>query len=152
LARTGGLAVALLVFLVVPARAQRGWDVQGHAVGMVRDSVLLGAGLGAGLRLARGLRVSATTSAGGGEGGARGRGEALVTYHVSPPRRGGVGIYVGGGLAGELWDGGARGLAVLLAGIEARPWNGGGWFVEVGVGGGARLAAGYRLIRLARRR
>ena len=39
-------------------------------------------------------------------------------------------------------------ILVLLVGIESRPGGQGGWFVEAGIGGGARLAAGYRWRRL----
>jgi hypothetical protein len=85
-------------------------------------------------------------------GGAAGRGEALLTYHVSPPRQGGVGVYAGAGIAGEVHAGEVRGLIVALIGVEARPWSGGSWFVEAGVGGGGRVVAGYRMIRLAPRR
>jgi len=61
-------------------------------------------------------------------------------------------VYAGAGVAGEVHGGDVRGLLVALLGLEARPWSGGGWFLEAGVGGGVRLAAGYRLIRLAPRR
>jgi hypothetical protein len=136
-----------------PVLAQRGWDGQVHAVALVRDSALLAGGVGGGLRVGRGLRVAATLSGGvTTPGGPAGRGEALLTYHVSRPREGGVGVYAGAGVAGEVLGGDVHGLVVALLGVEARPWSGGGWFVEGGVGGGARLAAGYRLIRLAPRR
>jgi hypothetical protein len=145
--------VALLVVLVAPpAGAQRGWDAQVHAVALIRDSALIGGGVGGGLRAGRGLRVAATVSLGGvSTGGVAGRGEALITYHLTPPQRGGVGLYLGGGLAGEARNGSVRGFAVVLVGAEARPWNGGGWFAEAGIGGGVRLLIGYRLVRLPRR-
>jgi len=147
------VALLLIVVAVRPAAAQRGWDAQGHVVALGRDSTLVAGGVGAGLRLGRGLRVGATLSAGAlTSGGAAGRGEALLAYHVSPPRQGGVGVYAAAGVAGEVHGGETRGLIVALIGVEARPWNGGGWFGEGGVGGGVRVAAGYRLIRLAPRR
>ncbi len=37
-----------------------------------------------------------------------------------------------------------QGYIVLTLGVESRPGSGGGWFVEGGVGGGVRLAGGYR--------
>ena len=40
-------------------------------------------------------------------------------------------------------------LVVLTLGLEARPAARDGWFVEAGVGGGARLAAGYRWRRFS---
>jgi len=147
------LAVLFTAVTAGPAAAQRGWDAQVHAMALARDSTLVAGGAGAALRVGRGLRLAATVSAGAlTSGGAAGRGEALLAYHVSPPRRGGVGVYVGAGVAGEVQGGDVRGLIVALIGVEARPWSGGGWFLEAGVGGGVRLAAGYRLIRLAQRR
>jgi len=106
----------------------------------------MGRRLDGGLRLAVSASGGVLTSGGGG-----GRGEVLLTYHVSPPGRG-AGAYVGGGLAGELRSKEAHALLVALIGFEMRPWNGGGLFVEAGVGGGARFLVGYRAIRLARRR
>ena len=146
-------AVLLAAVMAGPAAAQRGRDGQVHVMALARDSTLIGGGLGGGLRLGRGLRFGATLSAGALTSGvAAGRGEALLAYHVSPPREGGVGVYAGAGIAGEVYGGDARGLLVALLGLEARPWSGGGWFLEAGIGGGVRLAAGYRLIRLAPRR
>ena len=78
--------------------------------------------------------------------------ELLVAYHVSTPRPGGVGAYAAAGLATELSRGDARALAVALLGVEGRPWSGGGLFAELGIGGGFRVAAGYRMIRLRPRR
>jgi len=148
------LAVAILAVLAAPsAQAQRGWDAEVHALTMVRDSALIGGGVGGGMRVGGGLRGAATASLGAvSSGGAGGRGEALVTSHLPPPQRGGVGLYLGGGLAGEARDGRIRGFAVVLLGVEAHPWTGGGWFAEAGAGGGVRLLIGYRLVRVARRR
>jgi hypothetical protein len=41
-----------------------------------------------------------------------------------------------------------QGYVVVTLGVEARPGAPSGWFVEAGVGGGARLAMGYRWRRL----
>lgn len=144
--------VTLLV-LARPLSAQRGWDAQGQAIVLVRDSVMVSGGVGGGIRFGRGLRVAATVGPGwiapdlwGG------RGEAIIAYHLYPVRPGGVGWYLGGGVAGELAEGDLRGLMLLLLGAELRPWQGGGLFAEVGVGGGLRFAAGYRTIKLAKQR
>jgi hypothetical protein len=37
-----------------------------------------------------------------------------------------------------------RGYLVLTLGLEASPGGRTGWFLEAGVGGGARIAAGWR--------
>jgi hypothetical protein len=54
-----------------------------------------------------------------------------------------VGAYLAGGVA-AVGGPADRGYLVLAAGIEDRPGARSGWFLEAGVGGGARLAAGYR--------
>jgi hypothetical protein len=60
-----------------------------------------------------------------------------------------MGAYAGGGVAGIAGPD-DRGYLVLLLGIEAGPGARGGWALEAGVGGGLRLAAGYRWRRFAR--
>lgn len=133
--------------------AQRGWDAQGQVMVLARDSVMVTAGAGAGIRLGRGLRVAATAGPGWiAPDRWAGRGEAIVAYHLYPMRPGGAGWYLGAGVAGELTDGDLRGLMLLLLGVELHPWRGGGLFAEVGVGGGVRFAAGYRITKLATRR
>jgi hypothetical protein len=54
-----------------------------------------------------------------------------------------VGAYAATGIAGVT---GAKeeGYMVLTLGLESRPGRRSGWFVEGGVGGGVRVAAGYR--------
>jgi hypothetical protein len=59
-------------------------------------------------------------------------------------------VYLSGGLALEARSDDLRGLLLLALGVEAGPWAGGGWFAEVGVGGGVRVAFGLRRIRLRR--
>ncbi|MBA3893587.1 MAG: hypothetical protein H0X69_07810, partial [Gemmatimonadales bacterium] len=55
----------------------------------------------------------------------------------------GPGVYVAGGV-GAVGGPADRGYLVLALGIENRPGGPSGWFAEAGVGGGARLAGGYR--------
>jgi hypothetical protein len=52
-------------------------------------------------------------------------------------------VYAAGGVAAV---GGPveRGYIVLTLGMEQHPGLPTGWFVEAGIGGGARLALGYR--------
>ena len=95
------------------------------------------------LRTSRRMRVSATVGAGVSDGRAAWRGELLAHFLLNPTRRSGVGIYGAGGVAavGGPVD---QGYLVLALGVEARPGGRSGWFVEAGVGGGVRLAAGVR--------
>jgi hypothetical protein len=142
-----------MLLVAPPVAAQRGWDAQVHALVLARDSTLVTGGLGAGIRVGRGLRLAATMSGGWmAPDVMAGRSEVMVVYHLYPARPTRAGWYVGGGLAAELARGRGRGLVQALLGVEARPWRGGGLFAEVGVGGGVRIAAGYRTVRLARRR
>jgi len=82
-----------------------------------------------------------------GEGNGVGRAE-LVGQFLLNPRTTQLGGYAGGGLAGVFANGADNGYLVLMVGIESRPGGRGGWFVEAGVGGGARFAAGYRWRKL----
>lgn len=152
LSRSLAVAAALTLLGAHDAVAQRGWDAQMHAMVLVRDSTFVGGGAGGGLRMGRGFRVGLTAGAGWvAPGAAGGRAEVVAAYHLSPPGRRTVGVYAGAGAAAELVRGDLRGLVVAVLGLEARPWAGGGFFAEAGVGGGARVVVGYRLIRLAAR-
>ena len=143
--------LAALLLLPVPVAAQRGWDAQAGAIGLVRDSSVVVGGLGAGLRFGRGMRAALTLASGWvAPDAAVGRAEATLAYHLFPQRPGRAGWYLGAGVAAELARGHVRGLVLALLGVEARPWRGGGVFAEFGVGGGLRVAVGYRSIRLAR--
>jgi hypothetical protein len=136
--------VGLACFRPAPLAAQRGFDVQGQALSLVGAAAFVGAGAGAGVRLGPGTRVSLAAAGGWLESaGAAGRVEALVTYHLAsfgrprPSFYGGAGV----GVTGDESD--VAGHLVLVLGVEARP--GGGWFLETGVGGGVRVALGYRV-------
>jgi hypothetical protein len=85
--------------------------------------------------------------AGGSEGGFAWRGVAAGHFLLSPGRRVGVAAYGGGGVAvvgGPV----ERGYLLLTLGLESAPGSRSGWFAEAGVGGGVRLAAGWRWRRL----
>jgi len=143
---------AALALVAPPLIAQRGWDAQAHVLVLARDSSVVAAGLGAGLRFGRGLRLGATAGTGWMAPDVwMGRAELIVAYHLYPVRPLRAGWYVGGGVAAELARGQVAGLIQALFGVEARPWRGGGLFAEVGVGGGVRVAAGYRTVRLSGR-
>ncbi len=97
-----------------------------------------------------GLRTRIGVYAGGGvtsDGDGVGRAELLGQFLLNP-RSAHLGVYAGGGLAGVFRSGADNGYLVLMIGVESRPGGTGGWFVEAGVGGGARIAAGYRWRKL----
>jgi hypothetical protein len=72
-----------------------------------------------------------------------GRGEILANFLLAPRRTHGPSLYAMGGVAAQV---GARDRGFLMVGLglESAPGGRDGWALEAGVGGGARLAAGYR--------
>ncbi len=104
----------------------------------------VGAGVGASVALGGRLRLGALATLGHAEGGLATRDELMVTFHLTPYRRRGVAAYAGAGAAVLGASAGGAEYMVLVLGLEAHPARAAGWFVEGGVGGGVRLAAGYR--------
>jgi hypothetical protein len=95
------------------------------------------------VRLSQRVRIALTAGAGVADAEPAGRGELLGHFLLDPTARRGAGAYAGGGIAGVIGSV-DEGYLVLLLGLEARPGAGSGWAVELGVGGGVRIAAGYR--------
>lgn len=94
---------------------------------------------------ADGRRLAAAVAGGSGGGAAAARVGATAQFLLRPRARSGTSPYAGIGLA---WTGaedthGAAYLAVLL-GVEAAPAKTRGWYVEIGLEGGVRVAAGLR--------
>lgn len=143
------LATAALLPAVVVAQRATEWQVYG--VGTVTGATFRGGGVGIGMRSGGRLRVAAAVAAGATSGEAAGRGEVLVSYHANPIKRRGVAPYVAGGLAVTATGQAATEFIVITIGLEARPGRRSGWFIEGGLSGGVRIAAGWR-IRVFRRR
>ena len=141
---SAGLALALLT-TASPCRAQEGTvrELGVAAVGTMGDPTLGILGISAAMR--PGYRTRIGVLAGGGFLGEDPAARAeLIGHFLLSPQSPGTGVYAGGGIAGVFADGEGRGYLVLLVGIEAGPGAGDGWFVEGGVGGGARIAVGWR--------
>jgi hypothetical protein len=136
-------AVAAFATATPPAGAQQVREIGIQAIGTLADPALAVGGAYAGWRPARRARLSASLGLGGAGGEMAWRGELLGHFLLAPTRREGIGVYLGGGVAavGGRTD---QGYLVVAAGLEGRPGAASGWFVEAGVGGGARLSAGYR--------
>ena len=139
----GSMALAG-VLLVVPAvaRAQRAHELGLQLIATTDDPVAVVAGPSAAVRVERRVRLVGTAGLGGQGGDLAWRLEGVAHFHLNPNSHT-LGVYGGGGLA---LAGGRRtqGYMVVLLGIETSPGGGGGWTVEVGVGGGFRMAVGYR--------
>jgi hypothetical protein len=88
-------------------------------------------------------RMVAALGAGVADGEVVGRGE-VVAHLVLPQVPGAdVAFYLGGGMAGVTGPEEA-GCLVALVGVETDPGGADGFALEVGVGGGARVSAGWR--------
>ncbi len=141
----GPLAGAMLAAAIAagPAVAQQVRELGVAAIVTASDPALAVGGVYGALRTSLRTRISAAAGVGASGGETAWRAELLGHFLLSPTRRSGAGVYGAGGVA--LVGGPVKqGYLVLALGLEARPGTRAGWFVEAGVGGGARLAAGYR--------
>ena len=138
------IALGAAALLLVPElAAQRARELGVHAVFTGQEEELFAAGVYGGVRTTRRTRIAVTIAAGSAGGEFVARGELLGHFLLSPASRT-VGLYGGGGLAGLVGDGGEEGFLVLLIGLEHAPGGASGWYAEGGLGGGVRVAAGYR--------
>jgi hypothetical protein len=148
---TSGWASLLLpALLVAPLAAQEGAVREAglEAVATAAEPAVYTAGVTASVRPSARTRIGLYAGGGvNGDGAGVGRAE-LVAQFLLNPRTTHAGVYGGGGIAGVFASGADNGFLVLMLGVEGNPGGRGGWFVEVGVGGGARLAAGYRWRKL----
>jgi len=133
----------MVVLTAPPLAAQHAKELGLQAIGTASDPALGVAGVYGAIRTSVQTRISASAGLGISRSDAAWRGELLIHLLMSPTRRRGVGVYAAGGVAAV---GGPveQGYIVLTLGAEQHPGQRTGWFVEAGIGGGARLAAGYR--------
>jgi hypothetical protein len=144
------LAWGAVLTVARAAPAQQVREVGIQAVGTFSDPGLAVVGGYGALRVSTRTRISALLGAGIAGEDWVGRGELLGHFLLAPEERDKPGFYVAGGIAGVI---GAvdRGYLVLTAGLESSPSGDSGWAVEAGIGGGFRLALGYRWRRFALR-
>jgi hypothetical protein len=135
--------LAALVATARPAAAQQVKELGLEGIVTASDPGLVVGGIYGALRTSLRTRISAAAALGASDGETAWRGELLAHFLLSPTRRQGVGLYGAGGVAvvGGRVD---QGYMVVTLGLESRPGMPSGWFVEAVVGGGARLAGGYR--------
>ncbi len=141
--RSAALLLGVLFLGAVPLAAQRAWEFGAGGLVLLADPASAGAGVYGAVRLEGRLRLAALAVAGAENGAARARGEVLAHFLLAPAARRGAGAY---GIGGVAFASGSRdrGYLVLGLGLEAAPATRSGWAVEAGVGGGVRIAAGYR--------
>jgi hypothetical protein len=123
--------------------AQQARELGAQTIGTFSDPGLLVAGGYGALRTTGRSRVSLSLALGASDGELAVRGELLGHFLLSPEEHRTPGFYLAGGVAG-VEGAVSRGYLVLTAGVEQAPRGGSGWALELGVGGGARVALGYR--------
>lgn len=136
------MVAAAMLLAPAPVAAQRARELGVHGVFTAQDAELFAGGLYAAIRTTRRTRLALTAAAGSAGGEFVARGEILGHFLLSPASEG-VGVYGGGGIAG-IAGAGEEGFIVLLIGVEHAPGTRAGWYLEGGLGGGARIAAGFR--------
>lgn len=134
-----------------PASAQRLTATEfgvGVTVAAARRT-FVGGELGLGLRPGGQSRFAVAVAAGSEAERAALRAHAMLQFLVTPAARRGVGPYAGLGAAFSARRGSpSQGFVALLVGVEGTPGRRTGWrnwYVECGLGGGVRAAAGWRL-------
>jgi hypothetical protein len=145
--RPWGLATLLAALHAASAAAQLPrHEIQVMAAGVASEPVVGLIGAGVNWRDAGRTRIGVAALGGAAEGGrAAGRTELVWHFQLDPGRRTGWGVYGGGGLAASVVEQGhVRPWVQAVLGAETGPGAAGGMFVEVGFGGGIRLAAGWR--------
>jgi hypothetical protein len=126
-----------------PGAAQQVREIGVQAIGTFSEPGLAVAGIYGGLRTPGRTRLSGSLGVGLSGDDLSWRGEVLGHFLLSPEERRKNGFYLAGGLAavgGRV----SRGYLVFAVGLEERPRAASGWAAEVGMGGGVRLALGYR--------
>ena len=145
LAALGALAAPLVA---LPAQRLSLVEAGVGAAVTVARHTMTGVEVGAGYRPGGQSRVALAFAAGTEDGRAAARALLSAQFLVTPAARSGAGLYggIGVAVAGRRGSPGGGYLA-LLVGLEAAPGGGtrrGGWYAEVGLAGGARIAAGWR--------
>jgi hypothetical protein len=145
--RWGSLAAAVALVAPSPVAAQRIAELGVQATALAAHPGSVVGGVYGALRTSSRTRVSVGAGVGAAGGETVVRGELLLHFLLNPTRRRGMAPYAAGGVAVESGPV-EEGYLVLTLGLESRPGTRSGWFVEAGVGGGARVAVGFRYRRL----
>ncbi len=139
------MVFAVVALVCRPLEAQGGLEWQLHALFTVGADRFMGAGVGLAQRTGGRLRLGGSVTAGDFEAMAAARVEVSVAYLMNPFSRDGVTPYAGGGAAFTFTSDESREFILVVIGFQGRPGSAVGWFIEGGVAGGIRLAAGVRV-------
>jgi hypothetical protein len=142
--RRAAALLAAAVFAAAPCRAQVR-EIQAWGLAVASRPALYAAGVGLAWRDNQRSRIAPALAFGAlGNGRFGARADCAIHFLLDPDKRTGTAIYGGGGLTAAVAGGRVTPYALLVLGAENAPGGAGGSFIEVGVGGGVRLAIGYR--------
>jgi hypothetical protein len=117
----------------------------GAAAALARET-FVGGELGLARRTSNESRIALALAGGGVDGEAAGRAQLTVQLVVNSFARTGVGLYAGLGAAFSARRGDTgQGYVAILLGVEGTPGRRHGWYAELGLAGGYRVAAGWRV-------
>ena len=142
-----GRAAALLgaaLAAATPCRAQVR-ETQAWGLAVASQPALYAVGVGLAWRDNQRSRIAPALAFGMlGNGKFGARADFAIHFLLDPYKRAGTAVYGGGGLTAAVAGGRVTPYALLVLGAENAPGGAGGSFIEIGVGGGVRLAIGYR--------
>lgn len=142
--------LAALLFPIRSVHAQQLTATElsaGAATAMARRT-FAGAELGLAHRPSTDSRIALAVAGGAAAGHAAARAQVTLQLLVNPSVRSGAGLYAGVGAAFiARRESPGQGYLVLLLGVEGAPGRRQGWYVELGLAGGVRAAAGWRMRR-----
>jgi hypothetical protein len=145
------LASAALYALPQQAGGQRltATEVGGGAAVAAARRTFAGVEAGLAYRPGGQSRVALAVAAGTAAGRPAGRAQLTLEFLVTPAARTGIGLYAGlGAVLAARQRSASAGFVAALVGLEGAPGRRRGWqnwYVELGLGGGVRAAAGWRV-------
>lgn len=159
-ASLGALVLGAVVLTGGVARAGGAQQLEARADAALgrTSAALVGAGVltDAGAYVRVGLLAGAGVAYGRQDGGPRraaaaGEVAAVARFVLDPFRQSAHGVYAGGGVGVRAADGAGEPFVLAVVGVEGRRRGGLAPAVEVGVGGGVRVAVALRRARPGRR-
>jgi len=143
--RRSALLLLPALAAAAPGRAQSLSEAQLWGTAIASRPAFYGVGIGLGWRDEQRDRFAPALAVGGfGQGGFGWRADFAYQFLLDPAKRAGSALYGGGGLSVVVRSGRAIPYVLLEVGLENAPGGPGGSFLELGVGGGLRVAIGYR--------
>jgi hypothetical protein len=117
----------------------------GAAAAMARQT-FVGAELGVAHRPSADSRIGLDLAGGTIRDRPAARAQLTLQLLVNPAARSGMGIYAGfGGAVTARRGSPGQGFLAVLLGVEQMPGRRQGWYAELGLAGGVRAAAGWRM-------